>query len=332
MDEFVDEGWTSSTEEPMQDRQTDSGGAATSVLVVDDDADARERICRTLSRTGAVCRVASDGEEALAMLERGACDLLVVDYMMPRLNGFDLIRRVRATGKFAGVHAILVTAVEDDDTKVAAFSLGYDAYIPKSVSGDEFSARFEAALRLVRRQKALDSQNRELYDLAIHDELTGIYNRRRLFAAAEEALLRPNALVTLVLFDLDSFKEINDGFGHVVGDQVLSDVGAALAKRTRKNDTVARYGGDEFAMLMIDATKGDIEATIGRICDEVEGLRWTFGTTPVSIGVTTGTSFAVGGTGTSLVTLLATADSDLYRNKIARRKETPQVIRAFPPR
>ena len=233
-------------------RRTDqSGGDSTPLraLDVDDLERYREHISNLATRAGFSVTACADGAEALAALVQGAdYQLLIIDREMPRVNGFALISAVREQKRFADVYAVMLSAREDTETKVSALGLGFDDYMVKSADEAEIVARLSAARRLVLRQSRLDAAVRELYGLATRDELTGLYNRRVFFVEAEH-LIASNAVVNLVFFDLDGFKQINDTFGHLAGDRILRDIGTMFLRWTRHEDLIVRYGGDEFVML-----------------------------------------------------------------------------------
>jgi len=210
----------------------------------------------------------------------------------------------------------MITARDDSATKIAALSAGYDDFVTTSSTELEIAAKIVAARRLVGRQRMLDRTLHNLYCLATRDELTGLFNRRFFLAEMERHVAR-NTPLTLVLFDLDDFKRINDTHGHLTGDQILRDIGALFLRRTRSEDLVARFGGDEFVMIAANEPAAEITAITSRLVLDIEELRWTFNGEQVAVGVTVG--FAANSDGASVLQLLDAADRDLYRNKSVRK-------------
>lgn len=288
-------------------------------LVVDDHERYREHISRLATSAGFSVTACADGAEALAALVDGAkYQLMIIDREMPRVNGFALISAVRQQKLFADVYAVMLSAREDTETKVSALRLGFDDYMVKSADEAEIAARLSAVRRLVLRQTRLDATVRELYGLATRDELTGLHNRRVFFVEAEH-LIASNAVVNLVFFDLDGFKQVNDTFGHLAGDRILRDIGAMFLRRTRHEDLIVRYGGDEFVMLIQGLAPLEVETLAARMAAAISDEKWNFDGTAVSIGVTTGIACSSLLGHPTLSQLLEAGDRDLYRNKWARR-------------
>lgn len=303
-------------------RRTDPDAGTASplrALVVDDHPPYREYVASLVRRFGFSVDVCGDGTDALVTLRANPdYDLLIVDSEMPRMSGMSLIAAIRKDQRLNDVYAILLTGREDVETKIAALRLGFDDYIPKSASEVEITAKLSAARRLVSRQRKLDEALRELYGLATRDELTGLFNRRFFFAEAER-LLEERGTVNLVFYDLDDFKHINDTFGHLAGDRILRDLGSLFLRHTRAEDLIARYGGDEFVMLVQDLEPAEVEVLTGRIAEEIHAERWTFGSEMVGITVTTGIACSSLLDHPSIAQLLSAGDRDLYKNKWLRK-------------
>ena len=288
-------------------------------LVVDDHERYRDQIARLADNAGFSVTTCADGAEALAALaENDDYQLLIIDREMPRVSGFALISAVREQKRFKDVYAVMLSGREDTEGKVTALRLGFDDYMVKSADEAEIAARLLAAKRLVLRQQRLDETVRELYGLATRDELTGLFNRRVFFVEAEH-LIAGNSVANLVFFDLDEFKHINDTFGHLAGDRILRDVGAMFLRRTRHEDLIVRYGGDEFVMLAQTLSPGEVEGLAARIAAEIAAQRWTFDGRTVGIGVTTGIACSSLLENPTVSQLLNAGDRDLYKNKWVRR-------------
>jgi len=293
--------------------------AALRALVVDDDENYRFFLATLVARFGFVATTASDGVKALdTIADTPPFDLLLVDFEMPRMNGLDFIAQVRADDRYADVHAVMITAREDVQTKISALRLGYDDFLMKSDSEVEIAAKLSAARRLVTRQRRLDAAVRELYGLATRDELTGLYNRRFFFSEADR-LLAENRVVNFVLFDLDDFKAINDTFGHPAGDRILRDIGSMFMTRTRRADLVARYGGDEFLMLVLDLPPSEVALLAVRIAAELSSHEWSFDDATFAVNVSFGVACSSLLEQPSIAQLLGAGDRDLYKNKWLRK-------------
>ncbi len=308
---------------PLLRRRTDPEAGSTvplRALVVDDHEHYRKYVTKLVSGFGFNVTACADGADALDVLSAGAelFDLLVVDYQMPRINGLELIGKVRAQERHRDVYAIMLTAEPDVATQIEALRAGYDDFMAKSASDLEIGARIGAAARLIARQRRLDERVRELYGLATRDELTGLFNRRYFFAEAE-LLLHEGKTANLIFFDLDEFKPINDTLGHLAGDRILRDIGALFLKRTRSEDLIARYGGDEFVMLVPALSPPEVQTLAHRMAAEIGSMQWIFGTEIFSVGVTTGISCSSLLEQPAVAQLLSAGDRDLYKNKWIRR-------------
>ena len=291
-------------------------------LVIDADATLRAELAARAGRVGFVVEQAADGAEALAAAGRLTFDLLLCDDALTGVSAHDVVERFRSDDRTRDVYAIMLTHHLDVGTKIAALTAGFDDLITKSAGEEEVIAELLSARRLIVRQRTLDVTVRELYGLATRDELTGIFNRR-FFESEVERLLAAGTSISLVLFDLDHFKQVNDSLGHLAGDQILRDLGALLLRITRPEDLIARYGGDEFVMIVRDLSIADVAAITARIGREIAAMEWTIAGQSIRIGVSTGSVSSAGVVDATVTTLVDAADRDLYKNKYLRRHAAP---------
>ena len=282
--------------------------------MVDDVEDDRIYLGVLLRRLGFSVTYAEDGEAAMVHVGSEAFDLLVIDCEMPRMNGIELIDRVRASEHCIDSYSLMMTGQTDVETKLAALRAGFDDFLVKTMNETEIVARIGAARRLIVRQRRLHVAVHELYGLATRDDLTGLFNRRFFFGEAERRLAE-GAPVGVVFFDLDGFKLINDTYGHLAGDRILRDVGSLFLRRTRHEDLIARYGGDEFVMLVASILPAEIERIAARLCEEIGLMQWTIAGTSIQIGITSGFASSSLLDRPILQLLLEACDRDLYRNK-----------------
>lgn len=300
-------------------RDSDESEAKLRILAVDDDESYLRYLKLVLTRAGFLVEVATDGPSAIAKILDGyEVDLLLIDLAMPHIDGIETVRRIHAECSVPGIYTILLTASESTDTKLRALNSGLDDFLTKNSPESEILAKIRSAARRLEMERQLHLQNEELQALALTDELTGIANRRALFRAGEKALA-DKRLLTVVLFDLDRFKQINDTFGHLAGDRILADVAASFNKHTRYGDLIGRYGGDEFVMLLPDTDLEEARQISDRMLTKIRQLTWTISDTVLSLTAQSG--MAVSSGGSTLSDLLALCDLALYKGK--RRKNAP---------
>ena len=286
----------------------------TRVLIVEDDENFRIWLSSIARKLGLIVTTAVDGVEALAALRAGSFDLLIADFEMPRKDGLELIAEVRAEEETRNLYAVMLTAHDELSVKVTALTLGYDDFLAKGCTEVEVTAKVAAARRILTRHRALDADAREWRDIANHDELTRVATRRFFFEQAGRHLAAGEN-IGLVLFDIDDFKMINDQFGHLMGDRVLKDIGALFLRRTRNDDIIARYGGDEFVLLVHNLTIEETAAVAERLGAELSELQWIAGKSILNVGVTIGIACSSLLPQATVEQLLAAADHEMYSKK-----------------
>jgi len=291
------------------------------ILVAEDDPTSRRILQAVLRKLGHEVQAAENGEEAWALLQRpDAARLAILDWMMPGLDGIDVCRRLRAHGREDHVYVILLTSRSEKQDIVEGLGAGAKDYITKPFDADELRARVATGCRVIELQAALEARVRELQQameqieqLARTDPLTGLANRRHfdeLFARERERATRLGSPISAIAVDLDHFKRVNDQYGHAAGDQVLEAVANCFRHHLRPYDVIARFGGEEFVILVPGATLEQACQIAERLRSAIRGIRIE-GIPRVT------SSFGVAGfeTGESAESFLARADEALYRAK-----------------
>jgi two-component system chemotaxis response regulator CheY len=290
------------------------------ILIAEDQPVSAFYLRRTLEKLGHQPELAPDGEAAWRMLRDGHIPLLISDWMMPNVDGPQLCRRVRDARSERYIYIILLTSRDRHEDRVEGLRAGADDFLTKPPDPDELAVRLEIAERILAVHDQLARQNALLAELASTDELTGVKNRRRfredlemLFAQAD----RQNFPLSLILLDIDHFKQYNDTFGHPAGDRVLQQVGATLRASLRSQDVVARYGGEEFVVILPGTgAAGAVEAA-ERLRMAIAGRDWPLRPVTASFGA------ATSGLDTpDAATLVDRADRALYLSKEAGRNRT----------
>ena len=284
------------------------------VLLVDDDDNFRHWLATLMRRLGFAVETAIDGTDALLKLRVRPFDVVISDLEMPKMDGLTLIREIRATAATSAQYAIMLTSHGDVDSKVNALNIGYDDFLSKTCTEAEVVATVVAARRMLARQPLISTALREWQVASLRDELTGVAIRRT-FLDETERLLAEKRPVGVAILDLNDFKGINDRFGHLAGDRILRDIGALFVRRTRANDLIARYGGDEFVLLVTDLPMEDVAAAAQRLVDEIGALQWTISDLMIQCTATFGLSHSNLLSSPSVEQLLEAADRDLYAKK-----------------
>ncbi|RYG64879.1 diguanylate cyclase [bacterium] len=245
------------------------------VLVAEDSPEIAKLMELTLHMEGYHVLQAFDGVQALALAREHEPDLILLDVMMPGFNGFEVARELKKDEQTSDIPIIFVTANHEMDTLVQGLEVAVD-YISKPFAVLEFSARVRAALRMRRLQDDLKASNEQLSRLAITDALTGLLNRRGFDTQLEDELWRARRFghsIALVLFDLDRFKRVNDTWGHSQGDVVLQRFAEVLTLSSRRVDKVARFGGEEFALLLPSTDEAGVRTVCEKVRTATEAMR-----------------------------------------------------------
>lgn len=235
------------------------------ILVVDDVAVNVQLLTTYLTSVGYDVCTARDGQEALDKVSETQPDLILLDVMMPKLNGFEVCERLKSDPLTKIIPVIMVTALNEIEDKIKATEAGADDFVSKPFNKLELLTRVKSLLRIKQLHDELRAKVRELEQarerlrqLAITDGLTGLYNHRYLKEHLEQELLRANrhqSRVSVVMLDIDHFKKFNDTFGHPAGDTILRTMARLLRDNIRKIDIAARYGGEEFFLVLIETNK-----------------------------------------------------------------------------
>ena len=245
------------------------------VLVIDGDAAVASAVARLCRTTGIEVAHAEDGERGLAFAVEEVPDLILLDLALPGRDGIDVLPDLRAEPALASVPIVVVSGRSSRAAQAAAFRAGADDFIAKPFHGGDLDARVRANLRkrdlylrLERTNRELRAANERLRTLSATDELTSLANRRALSSRLAEEFARAERYETplsVVAADLDGFKQLNDTYGHGVGDRVLSQLARRLRALARATDLVARLGGDEFAFVLPHTGLADARAFAERL-------------------------------------------------------------------
>lgn len=291
-------------------------GGRPRVLVTDDDEFFANTVALVLRNEGMIVRTLNDPNVILDTMQEFPPDMLLLDVMMPGVTGFEVCRMLRQIPRWQDLPIIFLTGQTGVEARVEAFRCGGDDYLPKPVVNEELLTRVKVRL----------DRSRMLKDRSDKDTITGLLLRRA-FSEQLSAILaesqRINQPFSICLLDIDHFKKVNDTYGHLAGDRVLSGFGQLLARRFRVDDLRARWGGEEFILAFRREKKEIIHKAVIRILNEFKEVVFTG-----DEGETFNCSFSGGlatfpDDGESIFDLVQAADKRLY---IAKKQGRSRVI------
>ena len=239
------------------------------ILVVEDDRSIQLLYKAFLEKIGHSVTTANNGLDALEILKTSKPQVIISDWMMPKMDGIEFCKALRANPKWRHIYVYIVTAQESTEKLIEAFEAGASDYLTKPINQKVLVARLRAAQSIVQMQEAMEKDrlqlrqfadelalsNKRLQELVLTDTLTGLPNRRYALERLEQEIAvakRGGNPVCCMMIDIDHFKSINDTYGHHRGDDALKMIAASLRHAARRQDMVCRIGGEEFLVICIN--------------------------------------------------------------------------------
>ncbi len=298
----------------------------TSILVAEDNHVTREVLQRRLGERGYTVHLAEDGEAALRAVKTQQVDLVLLDLMMPHMDGLAMLKAVREEHPASELPVVVLTVKEGSEDVVEALRLGANDYVTKTVDFSVILARIETQLSL-RRMMA------KVRELSIRDPLTGLYNRRGFYELAEKEEAKAQRYgqpLQAMMIDIDNFKQVNDTYGHKVGDRVLVETSRRCREAMRSGDVLGRWGGEEFAALLPGVGVEGAIKTAERLRQLTAASPVETSGGPVSVTLSVGVA-SFDGSCANLSDLLGHVDQALYaakrggRNRVELFNSTQQA-------
>lgn len=293
------------------------------ILIADDSIVSRHLLEATLRKWGYDVLAACDGPEALQMLEReDAPSLVILDWMMPGMTGLEVCQKIRERGTEPYTYILLLTSKSQKEDLIEGMDAGADDYITKPFDQSELQVRLRAGTRLVDLQAQLLAAREALRDQATRDSLTRLWNRNSILEALSRELSRSErekSPLGVVIVDLDHFKQINDNHGHPAGDAVLQEAARRMQSSVRQYDSIGRYGGEEFLVLLPRCSEAESYSQAERLRKQLAQTDIRFNDISLRVTASFGVTAAIPGERWDAEGLIRKADEALYLAKKSGR-------------
>jgi diguanylate cyclase (GGDEF)-like protein len=292
----------------------------TNILIIDDSETIRREIVQILKAhsLSTFCHEAGDGLEGLKLLLGIKIDLVLCDVEMPRMDGFRFLSMVRARNELRDIPVILLTGKDDRGSKISGLEQGANDYITKPFDDGELVARVKVHLKIKRLQDQLRKANELLTEVSHTDHLTGLYNRRYLMDVLEREFSRARrngGFLSLLIIDIDRFKDINDRYGHQGGDLVLAEAASVFRDQLRSYDIAVRFGGDEFVAVLPGTAPSEAMSVAERVRKAIEESRFPGDMTQIRLTFSIGVAVHPADGIETVADFIREADCSLYRAK-----------------
>ncbi|GAW65619.1 diguanylate cyclase [Geoanaerobacter pelophilus] len=300
------------------------------MLVIDDSAAIREQVVRTLKDVGLFEEYleARDGLEGFKTLIESRPDLVICDVDMPRMDGYKFLQLVASRPELLGLPIIMLTGMMDFNSKIKGLEQGASDYLTKPFDAGELVARVKVQLKIKSLQDELKKANEQLKRLTNIDHLTNLFNRRYLSEILESEFFRARRNrenLSLVIIDIDYFKNVNDTYGHQNGDVVLASVAGLAQQMLRAYDSAARYGGEEFVLILPGTPLQGGEMVAERLRQSVLEFAFPHPMEDLTLTISAGVAAYPSPLVENIDSLFRQADEALYRAKQAGRNRVERM-------
>lgn len=292
------------------------------VLVVDDNELIRRLASTLLAKKNYEVATATNGRHAIEQSHIFNPDVILLDVMMPEMDGFECCRRLKSNESTMDIPVIMVSSNTESIDKIKGLEIGAADYVDKPFNYGELLARVGTQVKMKSLLNELGKKNALLEELVKKDSLTNLYNHRYFHERMTDEFtrsVRSKSPLSCLVCDIDLFKSINDMYGHQAGDEILKSLAAVFMSLIRTGDVPSRYGGEEFAFILPNTDIGDAEALGEKIRRCVEGTVFTSGGKAISITISMGVSGVPANNASTHIELIRFADEALYAAKQAGR-------------
>jgi len=301
------------------------------ILVAEDDKVTQMMLVKQLKSWGYDVHTVTDGQEAIDHLTSSddPPQLLLMDWLMPGLSGVDACKEIRSTESMPFTYIVLLSGKDQKDDIVHGLNSGADDYLSKPYHPEELLSRLRAGERIINLQTNLQDANKELLHMATTDVLTNQLNRLAVEKKYTEEMnrsFRNGTPLCVVMADVDHFKSVNDTYGHQTGDIVLIDVAARLKNSLRPYDTLGRFGGEEFLIILPDIQEKDIDTIMDRLINSIASESIPALDKKLDITASFGAAWIQSGKPELEEKLIHHADLQLYKAKTNGRNRAEYTI------
>ena len=293
------------------------------ILVAEDDAISRTLLERTLQRAGYTVISVENGAKAIAeLVKQDAPRLALMDWLMPEMDGVEVCREIRRRKEHTYTYLILMSSRESKEDIVAGLESGADDYLTKPFDLDELKARLRTGHRILELEDHLVEARESMRFRATHDLLTSLWNRGVIVELMSHEIMRSRrerSCTAVMMCDIDHFKNVNDQYGHAIGDDVLREVARRLHNSVRSYDMVGRYGGEEFLVALSKCDPGSAVSRAENLRAKIAGRPIQTASKPVPVTISIGLALSTEFTECTVEEIMHQADMALYAAKAAGR-------------
>ncbi|MFN8944415.1 MAG: diguanylate cyclase [Pseudobdellovibrionaceae bacterium] len=286
------------------------------ILIIDDDRDSLESILEPLVQNKYDARSVTSGPESLRYIEKWQPHIVLIDSVDPNLGGLKILSRIREKLKY--VSCIFLSRNKDPQAVISCLDAGADDYIVKPFNSSELLARVRTHIRIRDLQDKVMTVNEKLQELIEIDDLTGLFNMRSLYSKLDLEIERSRRFgrrICVIMVDMDHFKSVNDDHDHLFGSYVISEVGRLIKIATRNIDIPARYGGDEFLIVLTETHELGAMQFCERLQKTIQETTFKQGHDEMNLTISMGIALTNPGENITAREVVRRADHALYRAK-----------------
>ncbi|MBN1222824.1 MAG: diguanylate cyclase [Candidatus Aminicenantes bacterium] len=288
------------------------------VLIAEDDKTCSTMLEQNLNKWGYDVLKAEDGKKAWKVIQEKEVQIVILDWIMPKMDGLELSKKIRGQKRNTYIYIIMLTIKDQQKDIRTGFASGVDDYITKPFDIHELRARLQTGKRIIGLQEQLLDSQKKLHEIATHDTLTNLLNRYEILNVLQDEFhrsVREQKPISTIMLDIDFFKNINDAYGHDVGDEVLVEVALRLKKILRRYDKVGRYGGDEYLVVLPNCSMRDATRIAERLRRAVSHEKTETAAGKIHVTISVGCASSENESMQNIENLVKSSDKAMYHAK-----------------